>query len=88
MESLHDIAGEDEKQRGRLVSIELRIKRLYLEEAIQLDGNPNRVDPDKWRPLMMSFQKFYGLGSQVHPSVLSSIPEHLYAGPDLERARK
>ena len=32
-----------------------------------MDGWPNRIDPDKWRPLIMSFQKFYGLASgQVH----------------------
>jgi hypothetical protein len=35
----------------------------------------------------MSFQKFYGLGPQVHPSTLASIPEHLYRGPDIDRAR-
>jgi hypothetical protein len=50
-------------------------------------GTVDRIDPDAWRPLIMSFQKFYGLGAQVHPSTLASIPEHLYRGKDLERAR-
>ena len=43
-----------------------------------MPDNFNHVDADKWRPLIMSFQKFYGLGEQVHESTLAQIPEHLY----------
>lgn len=36
----------------------------------------------------MSFQKFYGLeAGQVHDSALAQIPERLYRGPDIARAR-
>jgi hypothetical protein len=42
---------------------------------------------DKWRPLIMSFQKFYGLGGQVYDSRLAEIPEILYHSPDMDRAR-
>jgi len=36
----------------------------------------------------MSFQKFYGFASgQVHDSFLGEIPEELYRGPDVDRAR-
>ena len=87
VESLHGIAEEDDQQRGRLVSIELRVQRVYLDESIVMKGNPNRVDPDKWRPLIMSFQQFYGLGQQVYPSTLSSVSEDLYRSPDVERAK-
>ena len=53
-----------------------------------MDGEPNRVDPDKWRPLIMSFQKFYGLAlGQVHESTLAQISELLYRSPDVDRAR-
>jgi hypothetical protein len=53
-----------------------------------MDGLPNRVDPDKWRPLIMSYQKFYGLSAQqLHPSALSSIEESMYRSPDVDRAR-
>jgi hypothetical protein len=39
----------------------------------------NRIDPDKWRPLIMSFQQFYGLAPhQLHDSELAKIPESLY----------
>ncbi len=52
------------------------------------NGQPDRVDPDKWRPLIMSFQKFYGLApQQLHDPALASIPEAMYRSPDVDRAR-
>lgn len=84
--AIHPIADEHEVQRGRILSLELKIVRVHLDEAILVDGHPNRVDPDKWRPLIMSFQQFYGLGPQVHPSTLAQIPERLYRSPDTEAA--
>lgn len=86
VEAVHSLADENDVQRGRLLSIELRIQRVHLEESILMDGYANRVDPDKWRPLIMSFQQFYGLGEQVHPSTLAQIPEALYHSADMDRA--
>lgn len=88
MENFHGLAEDDEQQRGRLITIELRVQRVYLDELILMEKNPNRVDPNKWKPLIMSFQQFYGLGEQVHVSKLSTIPEDLYRSPDVERAKK
>jgi len=76
--AIHPIGEEHPTERGLIVSIELKIVRVHLEESILLEGHPNRVDPDKWRPLMMSFQQFYGLGRRVRHSTLSQIPEKLY----------
>ena len=61
--------------------------RVFVHEDIRLSGSADHIDPDAWRPLIMSFQKFYGLGPQVHPSTLAQIPERLYRGPDIERAQ-
>ena len=86
VEAVHGVAEEDAAVRGRIMTFELRIQRVHLEESIIMDGHPNRVDPDKWKPLIMSFQQFYGLGDQVHSSTLAKIPEYLYNTPDRERA--
>jgi flavin reductase (DIM6/NTAB) family NADH-FMN oxidoreductase RutF len=87
LEATHGIADDDEVQRGRILCLEVRIQRVHIEESILMDGEPNHVDPDKWRPLIMSFQKFYGLGQdQVHESTLAQIPESLYRSPDVDRA--
>jgi flavin reductase (DIM6/NTAB) family NADH-FMN oxidoreductase RutF len=87
IEAVHGVAEDDDVQRGRIKCIEARIQRVHLEQSIVMDGEPNRIDPDKWRPLIMSFQNFYGLGPQLHESTLAKIPESLYRGPDIDRAR-
>jgi flavin reductase (DIM6/NTAB) family NADH-FMN oxidoreductase RutF len=89
VEAIHGLAENDPAQRGRTAVIEVRIVRVYLDESILMGGDPNRVDPDKWQPLIMSFQEFYGLKSRkAHQSRLAQIPERLYRSPDVERARQ
>ena len=86
---VHRVGEDDERLRGGIVSLEVRIQRVHLSPDILLAGHPNRVDPDKWRPLIMSFQKFYGLESkEAHTSRLASIPEHVYRSPDVDRVRR
>lgn len=86
--AIHPIGEDEESLKNRIVSIELKILKIRLEEDILTPGDLNRVDPDKWRPLIMSFQQFYGLGDQVHASALAKIPEHLYKTSVAEKRRK
>lgn len=89
VEGEHWMAADDPQQHGGIVCFEVRVQRVHLDEAILMDEQPNRVDPDKWRPLIMSFQKFYGLAAgQAHESTLAEIPEALYRSPDVDRARE
>jgi flavin reductase (DIM6/NTAB) family NADH-FMN oxidoreductase RutF len=83
VEAVHPV-GDD----GGVVAFEVRVQRVFVHESIRLAGSDDRIDPDAWRPLIMSFQKFYGLGSQVCSSTLSRIPERLYRGADIDRARR
>jgi flavin reductase (DIM6/NTAB) family NADH-FMN oxidoreductase RutF len=85
--AVHSLAEEDEAMKGRIITIELRIVRVHIEESILMHGYKNKIDPNKWRPLVMSFQKFYGLGDELHYSALAEIPEELYKTADIERAR-
>jgi flavin reductase (DIM6/NTAB) family NADH-FMN oxidoreductase RutF len=71
---------------GFLTTFEMRIHRIHIDDSILMDGHPDRVDPDKWRPLIFNFQQFYGLGAQVHESTLGEIPEELYKTPDMVEA--
>ncbi|KNB53957.1 flavin reductase family protein [Streptomyces caatingaensis] len=87
LEAVHPVGEDDERQRGSVVALEVRVQRVHVHEEIRMAGTSDRIDPDAWRPLIMSFQHFYGLGPRVHPSTLASIPERLYRGPDIERAR-
>jgi flavin reductase (DIM6/NTAB) family NADH-FMN oxidoreductase RutF len=87
VEAVHGLAENDPAMRGAINVIEVRVQRVHADPSIVMDGHPNRIDPDKWRPLILSFQEFYGLGPKVHSSRLGTIPESLYRGPDIERAR-
>lgn len=87
VESEHPVANDDEAQRGAIVAFEVRIQRVHVHEEIRMAGTSDRIDPDAWRPLIMSFQHLYGLGPQVHSSRLARIPESFYRGPDIDRAR-
>jgi flavin reductase (DIM6/NTAB) family NADH-FMN oxidoreductase RutF len=79
VESVHPIAEHDERWRGRSVIIETRIDRVHLDESILMQDDPDRIDPDRWRPLIMSFQQFYGLAPhRLHESELAKIPEAMY----------
>ena len=89
VEAIHHIAADDDALRGRLLSFDVRIKRVHVEQGLLMEGAENRIDPDKWRPLIMSFQKFYGLEEgQLHASTLSRIPEAMYRSPEVDRARR
>jgi hypothetical protein len=56
----------------------VRVERVHVDERIRLDGHEDRIDPARWRPLIMSFQRFFGLGDEAHPSTLARIPESAY----------
>jgi flavin reductase (DIM6/NTAB) family NADH-FMN oxidoreductase RutF len=78
LEGSHRLAERDELRRGRLVAIEVRVVRVHIAESIRMDGYEDRIDPDLWRPLIMNFCQFYGLGGKIHPSTLAQIPESAY----------
>lgn len=78
LEGRHELAQGDELRRGKLIGLEVRIVRVHVDEALLRDGQQDRVDPEKWRPLIMSFCQFFGLGGILHPSTLAEIPESAY----------
>lgn len=84
--AVHPIAEDQPAQRGRILSLELRVVRVHVDEELLMEGYANRIDPDKWRPLIMSFQEFYGLGEKLHSSTLGGVPERLYRTRDIEEA--
>lgn len=84
---VHPLAADDPQQADNVSVIEARIQRVHVHDTIRMPGTTDRIDPDAWRPLIMSFQQFYALGPRAHSSRLSTIPETLYRSPDLDRAR-
>jgi flavin reductase (DIM6/NTAB) family NADH-FMN oxidoreductase RutF len=53
-------------------AFEIHIVRLHVDEELLLgDGPRPHIDPVRWRPLIMSFCRFFGLGGELHPSRLA-----------------
>jgi flavin reductase (DIM6/NTAB) family NADH-FMN oxidoreductase RutF len=84
--AVHPLAADDPAQSGSTLVFETRVRRVHVHDDIRVPGTTDHIDPDRWRPLLMSFQKLYGLGPEVHPSRLASIPERMYRSPDVDRA--
>lgn len=59
-------------------TVSIAVSAVHVHPDIRMDGHANRIDPDRWRPLIMSFQRFYGLGAEVRPSRLATIDEESY----------
>lgn len=74
----HRVAEDSPSQRGNLIALELEVVRVHADSSVLVPGEPDRIDPDRWRPLIMSFQHFYGLTPRIHQSTLASIPESAY----------
>lgn len=51
---------------------EVHIVKLHVDDSLLLgDGARPHIDTRRWRPLIMSFCRFFGLGGEVHPSRLA-----------------
>lgn len=85
LEGTHALAESDEQRRGNLIAIEVRIVRVHIDPAIRMTDYTDRIDPRKWRPLIMNFCEFFGLGDAIHHSTLAEIPESAYRPKPLSR---
>ena len=79
---------DDDAWKVGIKVFEVRIQRVHVHPSLLMEGTTDRIDPDKWSPLIMSFQNFYGLApGKLHGSRLGEIPESTYRSPDVDRAR-
>jgi flavin reductase (DIM6/NTAB) family NADH-FMN oxidoreductase RutF len=52
-------------------AFEVHIVKLHVDEKLLVGDERPHIDPARWRPLMMSFCRFFGLSGEVHPSRLA-----------------
>lgn len=54
-------------------AFEVHVLKLHVEESLLDETRPKaHIDPKKWRPLIMSFCRFFEMGDEVHPSRLAN----------------
>jgi flavin reductase (DIM6/NTAB) family NADH-FMN oxidoreductase RutF len=62
-------------------AFEVHIVKLHVDEKLLIgDGPRPHIDPVRWRPLIMSFCRFFGVGDEVHPSRLAESDFMKYVG--------
>ena len=69
---VHDVRAFGKNVSANMV--EVHIVKLHVEESLLVyrsDQARPHIDPVKWRPLIMSFCRFFGVGDEVHPSRLA-----------------
>lgn len=74
---MHTLANQEPGDDATFL-FEAEVSRVHVHEGIRAAGTANRIDPDRWRPLIMSFQRFYGLADELRPSKLATIDEEWY----------
>lgn len=76
---VHEMMGDQAELKGLILAVEVKIVRVHVEEELRLEGYANRIDADKWRPMIMCFQDMYGLAEgKVVTSRLAEIDEEKY----------
>lgn len=82
----HGVMDDDPQVAGLISAFEVRITRVHVHPSLLMEGYENRIDPAKWRPLIMNFQKLYGVSNvEVVTSRLAEINEKTYRiGGDAE----
>jgi flavin reductase (DIM6/NTAB) family NADH-FMN oxidoreductase RutF len=76
---IRPFAEQDPRMAVPARAVEVRILRAHVEESLLDKPGGRRIDPDQWKPLIMSFRRFYGIGESVQPSRLAAGPEGKYA---------
>lgn len=70
----------DPRMRIPVVSVEVQIIKVHAAEQMLSKVFVNRIDPEQWNPLLMSFLQFFERGRNIHPSRLAELPEEAWAG--------
>ncbi|OZB80301.1 MAG: flavin reductase [Microbacterium sp. 14-71-5] len=78
--TVHPLGGAASAAQADLLAVEVAVTRVHVRESLRLAGHADRIDPERWDPLMLSFQRFFGLGAETRPSRLATIDEEWYRG--------
>lgn len=80
LKSTRPFAENDPKMLIPTVCMEVRIVKVHASEDVRSLEFANRIDPERWNPLLMSFLHFFELGRNIHSSRLAELPEEAWGG--------
>lgn len=76
--AVNEMSRDEESRRGFFLGLEVKVLRVHADQKVLRAGESDKVDADRWRPLMTVFQHLYGLGGRLQPSRLAEIDEEKY----------
>jgi flavin reductase (DIM6/NTAB) family NADH-FMN oxidoreductase RutF len=77
VESIRPFAAADRRMAIPACCVEVRIVSVHVDETLL--AAPDRIDADRWRPLLMSFRALFARGPRAGESKLASGSESAYA---------
>ncbi|RMZ83508.1 hypothetical protein DV737_g1546, partial [Chaetothyriales sp. CBS 132003] len=82
--AVHDMFGPT-PAKGAIKALEVEIVNIKVHPRLKMDGHANRIDPDAWNPMIMSFCELYGVNrGKIGHSRLAEIDEESYRMPKME----
>ena len=76
----HPFAVEDPRLAPPAFAIETRVTEVHVRGDLLSDTHLNRIDPQKWSPLIMSFLEFFARGEKLKPQTLRRTDEEAWGG--------
>lgn len=74
--AIRPFAKADARMAVPACSVELQIRKVHVEESLVTN---DRIDPERWKPLLMSFRQLFARGPRAGASRLAQGDESLYA---------
>lgn len=85
----HNMMEDNPQVAGLISAFEVRVTRVHVHSSLVMDKSANRIDPAKWQPLIMNFQKLYGVSNiEIVPSRLAEIEEGAYRLSEFDRVHR
>ncbi len=76
---IRPFAAQDPRMPVAACMVELRLSRVHVAPDLLHPSDGQRIDPDRWHPLIMSFRQFHTVGRRLQASRLAEKPEAFYA---------
>jgi flavin reductase (DIM6/NTAB) family NADH-FMN oxidoreductase RutF len=83
-----EIAARDPRMLVPAVSVEATVGVVHADESVRSRSYANRIDPQRWHPLIMSFLEYFDVTPSPQSPGLRAVDEETYGGRTPEPIRR
>lgn len=77
---IQDVATNDPRMLIPTVAVEATVQVVHAHESVRSRVYANRIDPQQWHPLIMSFLEYFDVTPSAQPPGLRAVDEEFYGG--------